>query len=249
MTRQCAGEFFPPFEQPRIERVNRVHSSNLPVQDQTDSGIKLMEEERRRVARELHDGPAQSLTNISMRLDAVQRLFRTNPEMAQNELARINSRVVDVVNDVRRLIHDLRPLAIDEVGLVSATRELCDRCAREWGLSIAFTAENGTLSLSPAKQVALYRLVQEILNNVHKHAEASCVSITIRRESRRIVLHVTDDGKGFDPAAVPAGHYGLLGMRERAQYMGGDLTISSSPGAGSEFVIAIAASGPEPVHD
>lgn len=226
-----------------------MYPSNLPVEDQTDSGIKLMEEERRRVARDLHDGPAQTLTNISMRLDAVQRLFHTNPDMALGELARINSRVVSVVNDVRRLIHDLRPLAIDEVGLVSATRDLCDRCAREWGLSITFDVENGTAVLSPAKQVALYRLVQEILNNVHKHAHASNVTVSIRRAPRRILLRIADDGKGFDPAVIPPGHYGLLGMRERVQYMGGELTISSSPGAGSEFVIMVASGDSEQTHD
>ena len=226
-----------------------MYSSDLPVQDQTDSGIKLMEEERRKMARDLHDGPAQALTNISMRLDAVQRLFQTDSDMALNELARINSRVVSVVNDVRRLIHDLRPLAIDEVGLVSATRDLCDRCAREWGLSIAFDVVDESLDLSPAKQVALYRLVQEILNNVHKHANAANVEVSTRREPRRILLRVVDDGRGFNPSVIPVGHYGLLGMRERAQYMGGELTISSSPGSGSEFTITVAATDAEADHD
>ncbi len=200
------------------------------------------------MARDLHDGPAQALTNISMRLDAVQRLFRTDSDMALNELARINSRVVSVVNDVRRLIHDLRPLAIDEVGLVPATRDLCDRCAREWGLSIVFDVVDGPLDLSPAKQVGLYRLVQEILSNVHKHADAANVEVSIRREPRRVLLRVVDDGRGFNPAVIPAGHYGLLGMRERAHYMGGELTISSNPGEGSEFIVTVAATEAEAGH-
>lgn len=226
-----------------VERaVMGVASSELPVHDQTDYGIRLMEEERRRVARDLHDGPAQALTNISMRLDAVQQLYRTNPEMALAEVARINSRVIAAVNDVRRLIHDLRPLAIDEVGLILAVKQLCQRCERDWNVPIEVTVNSEvTEDISPAKQVVLYRLVQEILNNTRKHAAATRVSVEFSRSGAELILTLRDNGKGFDPSDIPAGHYGLIGMRERVQYMGGDFQIDSQRGRGSEFRIAVKA--------
>lgn len=214
--------------------------ADLPIYDQTDYGIKLIEEERRRIARDLHDGPAQALTNISMRLDVIRRLLTTDPEMAMQELVRTNSRVVAAVNDIRRLIYDLRPIAIDEVGLIPATTELCRRFEKDWHIAVDVdTADDVASDFAPAKQVALYRLLQELLNNVKKHAEAQSVRVDFRRDGAHITVSVTDDGKGFDPESIPAGHFGIAGMRERIDYLNGTLYIESVLGRGSTFVISI----------
>lgn len=217
-----------------------VTQMDLPVHDRTDQGIRLLEEERRRIARDLHDGPAQALTNISMRLDVIRQLLTTDLDMATAELMRTNSRIVATVNDIRRLIYDLRPIAIDEVGLFTAAEELCARLAREWGLSIEISLPHGKeCDMSPAKQVAVYRLLQEVLQNAHKHAQAQHITVTIKTIAEQWLLIVRDDGVGFSPDVIPEGHYGIVGMRERVSYLGGTITIDSTVGVGSQFMIAV----------
>ncbi|MCL6598885.1 MAG: sensor histidine kinase [Alicyclobacillus macrosporangiidus] len=212
----------------------------LPVYDRTDQAIRLIEEERRRIARDLHDGPAQDITNVSMRLEIIQRMLKTNPELAEAELARLNSRVIGIVNSIRRLIYDLRPVAIDEVGLVKAITELCRRLEDDWHVAIDLTvAPDVHDDFAPAKQVAIYRLVQEVFQNIHKHAAASRVQVSLTRSGPELFIRIQDDGKGFDPTSIPAGRYGIAGMRERAAYLGGRLVIQSAPGQGSQFTFGI----------
>lgn len=212
----------------------------LPISDPIDYGIKLIEEERRRIARDLHDGPAQDLTNVSMRLDVIQRLMQSDAEMALKELERTNSRIVAAINDIRRLIYDLRPVAIDEVGLVTATLELCRRCERDWQIAFEVNAdESAVRDVVPARQIALYRLIQEVLQNVKKHARAHNVKLKIARSGKVVIIDVHDDGKGFNPSVIPDGHFGIIGMRERAAYLGGNVHIDSAPDRGTLFRISV----------
>lgn len=209
---------------------------DLPIFDQTDHGIKLIEEERRRIARDLHDGPAQAITNVSMRLDIIRRLLQTQPALAADEVDRLQQKVRVLVSEVRRLIYDLRPVAIDEVGVLQATLQLCERNQHDWNLPIEVSVQDDvSLDIAPARQVAIYRLIQELLNNVHKHAEATKVSITFTQAQSDLIITVTDDGKGFHPNAIPDGHFGLAGMKERIQYLQGRFLIESSPGSGARF--------------
>jgi two-component system, NarL family, sensor histidine kinase DegS len=222
-------------------------TGDLPIYDHTDQGIRILEEERRRIARDLHDGPAQQLTNISMRLDVLKRMMKMNPDMAENEITKINSRIVATVNDIRRLIYDLRPIAIDEIGLIPAMQILCKKCQEDWGISVSVINEEllTEVLIAPAKQVSLYRLTQEILNNIKKHAQANHVTVTLSQTNDRFLITIQDDGKGFDPTHIPAGHYGLVGMKERAEYLGGALKITSVIGQGSTFFIQVIVNGNE----
>lgn len=217
-----------------------MFQTDLPTYNPVDDGIRLIEEERRRIARDLHDGPAQDLTNISMRLDVIQRLFQTDSELAMHELARTNSRIVSAINDIRRLIYDLRPVAIDEIGLISASVELCRRCERDWQLRCKVIADPSAADgVLPARQIAVYRLLQEMLQNVKKHAHAREVQVKIVSDLNRLMIEVQDDGNGFNPSHVPSGHFGITGMRERVAYLGGQLDIQSELGKGSLFRISI----------
>lgn len=212
----------------------------LPVLDIKDQGIRMLEEERRRIARDLHDGPAQALTNISMRLGVLRNVITSNPERAVTEIERINTRLIETINDVRRLIYDLRPVAIDEAGLLSAVRELRSKFKQDVGIPVYLEIEDDvTDDIAPAKQVAIYRLIREILNNIAKHAQASEVDIEMTKAGRDLVTVVRDNGKGFNPDEIPTGHYGLLGIRERAEYLGGSLEIHSEIGNGSTFTIRL----------
>ncbi|QSO47653.1 sensor histidine kinase [Alicyclobacillus mengziensis] len=211
---------------------------DLPIFDQTDHGIKLIEEERRRIARDLHDGPAQAITNVSMRLDIVRRLMDSQPNLAAEELDRLQQRVRGLVSEVRRLIYDLRPVAIDEVGVVQATVQLCERNQHDWEIPIRVeVSDNISLNIAPARQVAIYRMIQEILNNVHKHAEATEVVVSFEQLDQNLVVRVVDNGKGFHPDSIPEGHFGIAGLKERVAFLNGELTILSAPGTGSTFEI------------
>lgn len=219
---------------------------DLPIYDQTDYGIKLIEEERRRIARDLHDGPAQAITNLSMRLDIVRRMIDRQPDLAAEELERLYQRMRVAVSDVRRLIYDLRPIAIDEVGLMQAIQQLCERNQDDWSIPIELAAdENLKLTLPPARQIAIYRLVQEVLNNVRKHAEATQIKIQVTTSKKTVTFQISDDGRGFDTTTIPSGHYGLIGLRERAEYLRGHVDIASTPGTGTQVKLVIPTTGTE----
>jgi len=216
---------------------------DLPIYDQTDHGIKLIEEERRRIARDLHDGPAQAITNLSMRLDIVRRMIERQPDLAAVELERLYQRVRVAVSDVRRLIYDLRPIAIDETGLVESIAQLGERNQEDWGIPIHLIVdEHIKLNIAPARQVAIYRLIQEVLTNVHKHAQATQIEIQLTELADGLKIQIADDGKGFDLTHIPPGHYGIVGLRERAEYLGGRVNIDSSPGSGTCVQITIPSS-------
>ncbi len=213
----------------------------LPVFDQTDHGIRILEEERRRIARDLHDGPAQVLTNISMKLEILKMMIDSDPEMAKNQVDQLHKKVGSVVSEIRHLIYDLRPIAIDEVGLLEATKALCTQLQQNWNLPITMRTDDTieSKSVAPAKQVALYRLIQEILNNMKKHAKAKNIELEFLRNDGELLITIKDDGVGFDPSYIPPGHYGLIGMKERALYLGGMLDIDSVIGQGSKFMIRV----------
>lgn len=213
----------------------------LPVFDQVDHGIRILEEERRRIARDLHDGPAQALTNISMKLEILNMMMDSDTEMAKNQVNQLHKRVGEVIREIRQLIYDLRPIAVDEVGLFEATKALCTQLQQNWNLPIRMQVQDsiGSQLIAPAKQVALYRLIQEILNNMKKHAQAKTITLSVMQENDTLIITIQDDGIGFDPNFIPAGHYGLIGMKERVLYLGGTLDIQSVIGDGSTFVVRV----------
>ncbi|KYP81104.1 sensor histidine kinase [Ferroacidibacillus organovorans] len=218
-----------------------MEKPTLPVYDQMDHGIWILEEERRRIARDLHDGPAQVLTNISMKLDVIEQMIDSHPEMAKVQVNQLHKRVGAVVNEIRHLIYDLRPIAIDEIGLFEAVKELCKQLEKNWSIPILMTMDEIVFSseIAPAKQVAIYRLIKEILNNVKKHAKARTIDVLISKNGGDLVVDIKDNGIGFDTSYTPPGHYGIIGMKERAAYLGGTLEIHSSIGQGSTFIIQV----------
>jgi two-component system sensor histidine kinase DegS len=220
------------------------HSKNpdFSLIDPEDWGIRLVEEERRRIARDLHDGPIQVLINLSMRIQIIQRMLHTDIELAQDELNRGQQRLIGSINEIRQLIYDLQPVAIDEIGLYAAIESLATRAQKDWGLACTITlpetAANAT-GLTPAKTIAVYRLVQEAMNNIHKHSQAEHAAMAIALEPSQLTITITDDGVGFDPTATTEGHFGLNGMMDRVQYLGGSVHIESAPGSGSTLTFTV----------
>ena len=201
--------------------------------------IRSQEEERRRLARDIHDGPAQAIANIVFRAEVCERLVDTDAERAKVELKTLREHIRSTLTEIRRIIFDLRPMAIDDLGLVPALRGTLDVLHDQNGLLTEMMVMGEERRTDNHIEIGMFRVAQEALNNVVKHAQASSVRIRVEFAPAVVTIIVEDDGRGFDePADDPAaGHFGLLGMRERLQLLDGSLAIKSSKGQGTKVLI------------
>ena len=197
--------------------------------------VEAQELERRRLARELHDQTGQELTSVLLGLKAVEEA-KTDEERAES-LATVRQQVVETLHAVRRLAVELRPKALDDFGLVAALERLGETFAERTGMRVDLEANVGD-RLPSDLETALYRIVQEALTNIVKHAEATAVSIVLARSGRSVTAVIEDDGRGFTPELDGDG-LGLLGMGERLALLGGKLKLESSPGAGTTIVAEV----------
>jgi len=210
------------------------HSARVAV-DALRRVVEAQELERRRLARELHDQTGQELTSVLLGLKAVEDA-KTDEERAE-ALASVRGQVVETLHDVRRLAVELRPKALDDFGLVAALERLRDTFSEQTGMRVDLESQID-VRLPSDVETALYRIVQEALTNIVKHAQAASVSIVLTRSGRAVTAVIEDDGRGFTPGGGGDG-LGLLGMGERLALLGGKLKIESSPGAGSTIVAEV----------
>lgn len=201
--------------------------------------IEAQEEERRRLSREIHDGPAQMLANVMLRSDLVDRTYRERGiEEAMQEVKSVRSLVRSALYEVRRIIYDLRPMALDDLGIIPTLKKyLATVEDYNEGLHISFASLGKESRLESKYEVALFRLIQEAVQNAVKHAEASEIKVKIEIKDNTTTMIVKDDGKGFDPSKKKEKSFGLLGMRERVDMLDGELNIDSSPGEGTIVTI------------
>ncbi|HUK94008.1 MAG TPA: GAF domain-containing protein [Gaiellaceae bacterium] len=192
--------------------------------------VDAQELERRRLARELHDETGQALTSILLGLKSLEETLQTDESRAAT--ATLRELVVATLQDVRRLAVELRPSALDDFGLEAALENLTSSFAEQAGVAVDFGAALGSERLPGEVETALYRIVQESLTNVIKHARARHVSIALTRMEGFVTAVVEDDGQGFDPEAGGEG-FGLVAMGERLALLGGRLRVESRPGAGT----------------
>jgi signal transduction histidine kinase len=200
--------------------------------------VEAQELERRRLARELHDETGQALTSILLGLKPLEE--RLDDAVSRAAIADLRALVVSTLQDVRRLAVELRPSALDDFGLVAALERLTASFTEQSGIVVDFQTSLADERLSDEVETALYRIVQEALTNVVKHARARHVSILLARSSGAIKAVIEDDGQGFDPAEESLDGFGLVGMRERLALLGGRLEVES----GGEGGTAIAAEVP-----
>ena len=208
--------------------------------------IQGQEVERSRLAREIHDGPAQVLTNTLLRLQLCEQLVAQQPGEALTELARLRGAVREGLRDVRRFLFNLRPASLSEVGLVTTVRRLTQDIQDQGTLTIGAVLPE-QISLSPDQEMAVFRIIQEALHNIIKHAEATHVDLAFARQSEGgWEITIADNGRGFDlgAAATRVGS-GLVSMRERAVIIGGTLDLTSQPGYGTKLTLTIPATAPE----
>jgi signal transduction histidine kinase len=208
---------------------------NALEQERSDWLLKLInapEDDRRRVARELHDEMGQHLCVLRIGLNELEA---SDPARA----VRLQEQLEEIERSVRRLARDLRPAALDDLGLVTALSTYVEEWSKQTGIAADFYSRNGGQRLPTAVESTLYRIVQEALTNVARHADAQNVGVVLECASQTVIAIVEDDGRGFDPQQIwidGSVHLGLRGIRERAALVGGAVTIESSAGTTSLFV-------------
>lgn len=216
--------------------------------------LKAQEEERKRVAREIHDGPAQSMANVILKIDLCEKLMGLDVERSKVELKNLKQLVRMSIQDVRRIIYDLRPMALDDLGIVSTLERYIKNYELENKLPVQFIVKGIVVSLENIVSLTLFRIVQEALNNIKKHAEAHQVAVTISYLKDAIEVVVVDDGKGFDIQEVKktksdsSSGFGLDSIRERVEILNGKLKLRSEIGKGTRYYIWIPV-GEEGVKD
>lgn len=214
-----------------------VELSQRVARDAVRRVVEAQELERSRLARELHDETGQALTSILLGLKPLEEALAGHPASAG--LTELREQVVAALQDVRRLAVELRPAVLDDFGLVPALERLTDSFAEQFDVRVHFHSALGDTRLPAEVETALYRVVQESLTNIVKHANARNVSVSVARREHVVAAVIEDDGSGFDQRAVRDGAVGLLGMRERLALLDGRLEIESRRGAGTTIVAEV----------
>ncbi len=217
-----------------------LHQERMAVlREQFAQVTAAQEEERQRIARELHDGLGPALASLNIRLLTIRKLLERDGHPVAGEIEELATQAQAGMRDIRRLIHDLRPVALDELGLVPALREHLARCEREHGLTVQFDADGGE-RLPASLETALFRIVQEAVNNVLRHAQAQQVVVTLMRDAENVKVQIADNGRGFDTQIPRSGrHVGLWSMRERVEQLGGQFEVHSTPGQGTTVTAVV----------
>ncbi|HBV98149.1 MAG: histidine kinase [Peptococcaceae bacterium BICA1-7] len=217
------------------------------VQQLGISIIKAQEEERHRVARDIHDGPAQLLANIVMRAEFCLKLMDIDRTKVKEELHALQHMVRQSLQDVRKIIFDLRPMVLDDLGLVPAIKRYIEDYQGQYGLAVELVVIGTPRRFSIAIEVAVFRIMQECLNNIRKHAQATMVAIKVEFLDNKINAVVKDNGVGFNPdSMIKTGKkecFGILGMRERAQILNGEINLISAPGQGTTISVSVPLEG------
>jgi PAS domain S-box-containing protein len=201
--------------------------------------IEAQESERRRVARELHDGVNQAIASVKFRIQtAEQQILRADPRW-QETCGKTKEMLDSVLQQVRRLSRNLRPGELDDFGLAAAARSACQEFELRNGIHVSFAHSEFAERLPPALELSLYRIIQEALTNVEKHSDATAVEINLTAEESSVILQISDNGCGFAPAqgARPDSGLGLLHMRERASLVGGVFSMTTAPGKGVQLLV------------
>ncbi len=218
----------------------QVRSSRERLQALSRRLVEVQEGERRYIASELHDEVGQALTGLTIGLQMVDKKA-DDPQAVRSEAAGMHRMLEGVLEDLHRLAMDLRPASLDHLGLAAALRQHVAMVNDKYGLAAQFEIVGIQDRLPDEMEIAFYRIVQEALNNVLRHAQARRVDVIIEQRDDNIVLIVEDDGAGFNPQAVlqKGERLGLFGMRERAEMLGGKLIIESAAGKGTTLVVEV----------
>jgi len=235
----------------KLKRSERHYSQLLHRSDSLQEQLRRLsrqilsaqEDERKKISRELHDVIAQTLTSINVRLSTLKRGAALNTRDLERNIARTQRLVEHSVNIVHQFARELRPTVLDDLGLIPALHTFLKSFREQTGLRVSLSAFAAVEDMNGDKRTALYRVAQEALTNVARHAHASQASVNIQKLNGAVTMKITDDGKGFHTHPESNGNLGkrlgLLGMRERLEMVGGKFTVTSAPGKGTVVIVQI----------
>jgi signal transduction histidine kinase len=223
-----------------VQMAQKLRAAQQSLHDYIGAITRAQEDERRRLARELHDDTIQSLIALKQRAQLIR--LGLKGQVAADSMAELENLAEQTIDNLRRQTRALRPIYLEDLGLVTALEMLAQETSQSAGIPVDFHCQGEERRLPPEVELALYRMAQEALSNVTRHAQASQASVDLRFERQEIALEVSDNGQGFEvprsPAEfAPSGHFGLLGLHERAELMGARLEIRSAPGKGASIQV------------
>jgi signal transduction histidine kinase len=214
------------------------------LREERDRLISKEDEVRRQLARDLHDGPAQTLAQIAMSVEFIKKVLERSPDRVPKELDELAEKARRANQDVRTMLFELRPVILESAGLVAALESYVQRFPPTELPRVHFKSDEIQGRVAPSAETTVFNVVQEAINNAKKHARARNIWVTLRQAGPQVIVTVQDDGQGFDvggqqDAAVKRGSYGLLNMRERTAASDGDLSITSARGRGTTVTLTV----------
>jgi two-component system sensor histidine kinase DegS len=237
-----------------LEMLN-AEASNPDSDDGQNSGAKgqmagiemivnAQEAERQRLSRQMHDGPAQALSNFILQTEIAMRLLDADPAMAKEELGNLKASAMGTFQKVRNFIFELRPMMLDDLGLVPTLRKYADAFKEQTGLDVNLSVTGAERRLEPYLEVMVFRATQELLGNSSRHSQATLIKVQVDMGSDVVRVSVDDNGKGFDPEILKQStNLGLKLIRERSEMLGGNFEIDSMAGSGARITFAVPARG------
>ena len=217
------------------------------------SVIRAQEDERLRVSREMHDGPAQSISALMLEASAIEKLIDLDPDGAKMNIQQLRRNLKSCLKEIRQIMFDMRPMSLDDLGLVGAIDQLINQFNERYAFSVGLSVDGKETELPQYVKTGIFRIVQESLNNVRLHSGVQKATVRILFTQAAISVLVEDEGKGFDSEAYTAtnteeneeGHYGFIGMKERSIIIGSQLVVTSKPGQGTKVHLRLPLTPPE----
>jgi two-component system sensor histidine kinase DegS len=202
--------------------------------------VNAQEAERQRLSRQMHDGPAQALSNFILQTEIAMRLLDVDPVQAKDELGNLKTSAMGTFQKVRNFIFELRPMMLDDLGLIPTLRKYADAFKEQSGLDVSVTVTGSERRFEPYLEVMVFRAVQELLGNALRHSQATLIKVQIDLGSEFIRVHVEDNGKGFSSESLKdSTSLGLKLIRERAEMLGGNFEVDSAAGSGARISFTV----------
>ncbi|MBI3162105.1 MAG: sensor histidine kinase [Chloroflexi bacterium] len=204
--------------------------------------VNAQESERQRLSRQMHDGPAQALSNFILQTEIAMRLLDVDPVQAKDELGNLKTSAMGTFQKVRGFIFELRPMMLDDLGLIPTLRKYVEAFKEQTGLEVSVTVAGAERRLESYLEVMIFRAVQELLGNASRHSQATLIKIQVDLGNDFIRVSVDDNGKGFSPEILKEStNLGLKLIRERAEMLGGNFEVDSSTGSGARITFSVPA--------
>ena len=226
----------------------QLEERNRELHALSERAIDAQEEERRAIAQSLHDDTGQALSMLIIHLDRIDERIQPDQQELKKQVADARDLASNSLTELRRILSGLRPAILDDLGLVPAIRWFVRTNLEQVGIRVVIKAPGIPVELSPAITTTLFRIVQEAVSNIVRHAGAESVTIVLELDGEVVQLRIEDDGRGFNPGvasrdAVELQRLGLLGIRERAELLGGEVEIESAPEKGTRLQVSIPLGG------